>query len=223
MSVALRDDFAVALCSDGSLAGWGVNYQGQLASDSFSWTPEPVANAVIRYNLSVNDRYGGYHYGFENATGLSNAQIYNNTHYYGKGARPEIIGPLLERTPMESVFSNNIFYAEEPGGTMGANAENGANVVYDTNVYYNITPPASEKNARMEDPVFAAPGDEPHDVDMENGREVLSGYRLSPRTPYRQGGKVIKDNGGLDFWGGTVPRGYAGFGAGAPASNQKQD
>jgi hypothetical protein len=176
----------------------------------------PVANAIVRYNLSVNERYGGYHYGFESADELSNLKVYNNTHYYGHGTPPVIIGPNLERTPMETVFNNNIFYSVSPGGSMGVNAENGVNVVYDTNVYFNITPPASEANALTADPLFVAPGIEPHDVDMENGRHVLDGYKLSGESPYRHAGLNIGDNGGKDFWGTPVPEGTASIGASAP-------
>jgi hypothetical protein len=164
----------------------------------------PVVDAVIRYNLSVNDRFGGYHYGFETATDLVNAQIYGNTHYYGKGATPEIIGPLLGRTPMESVFSNNIFYAEDPGGTMGANAENGRNVVWDTNLYYNITPPVSEKNALIAHPQFVDPGAEPFDIDMKTERHLLDGYKLCRDSAALGSGAEIGENVQADFWGEPV-------------------
>mgnify|MGYP001820326773 FL=1 len=87
-------------------------------------------------------------------------------------------------------------------------------MVYDTNVYFNITPPASEADARTADPLFANPGQEPYDIDMKNGRDVLSGYRLSTQSPYREGGKAIEDNGGKDFWGDPVPAGSTSFGAG---------
>jgi hypothetical protein len=49
---------------------------------------------------------------------------------------------------------------------------------------------------------------------MKNGRDVLSGYRLSTQSPYREGGKAIEDNGGKDFWGDPVPAGSTSFGAG---------
>ncbi len=176
----------------------------------------PVANAIVRYNLSVNDLYGGYHYGFESANDLSNLKVYNNTHYYRQGITPVIIGPNLDRTPMETVFNNNIFYAESPGGSMGVNAENGVNVIYDTNVYFNITPPVSEANALTGDPQFKAPGVEPYDVDMENGRDVLAGYRLSKESPYRHAGLTIDDPGAVDFWGKSIPDGPASIGASAP-------
>ena len=174
----------------------------------------PNTNVIYRYNLSVNDSYGGYHYGFEKATAARNIQVYNNTHYYGKTISPAIIGPLLHRSPIETVFSNNIFYSVTPG-TMGEKADEGNNVVYDTNVYYNVTPPVSEKHALTADPQFVGPGGEPYDVDMENGREVLAGYQLAPTSPYRNAGLVIKDNGGMDFWGNPVAAGSAGIGAGS--------
>lgn len=164
----------------------------------------PVENAVIRYNLSVNDRFGGYHYGFETATELSNAQIYNNTHYYPSGAHPEIIGPLLGRTPMESVFSNNIFYAEDPGGTMGPNAENGINVVYDTNAYYHVTPPESEDNALTTHPRLVDPGAEPFDIDMETERHLLDGYKLCNDSPALGAGAQTGGDEETDFWGEPV-------------------
>lgn len=171
-------------------------------------------NVIYRYNLSVNDLYGGYHYGFEKAKAARNIKIYNNTHYYGKQASPEIIGPLLHRSPIESVFSNNIFFSVNPG-TMGETADKGINVSYDTNVYFNVTPPASEKNALTADPQFVAPGDEPYDVDMENGRDVLAGYQLSTSSPYRDAGLSIEDNGGSDFWGNPVSEDSANIGAGS--------
>ncbi|MEE4217826.1 MAG: hypothetical protein V2I48_09465 [Xanthomonadales bacterium] len=163
----------------------------------------PVTNAIVRYNLSVNDLYGGYHYGFESATDLSNVQIYNNTHYYGKGSTPEIIGPLLHRTPMATTFSSNIFFAEDTG-TMGLNAENGVDMVWDTNVYYNISPPASERNALASDPLFVDPGAEPYDLDMKTERHLLDGYQLCNGSPSIGAGTAAGDDGGLDFWGNPV-------------------
>jgi len=129
--------------------------------------------------------------------------VYGNTHYYGKGA-PEIMGPNLHRTPIETVFNNNIFFSESPGGNMGVNAENGANVVYDTNVYYNITPPASEQNALTSNPVFVSPGAEPYDLDMRTDRHLLGGYRLCTGSPSIGSGIEISDKANRDFWGDEV-------------------
>ncbi len=171
---------------------------------------KPNANVTIRYNLSVNDRKGAYFYGFESETDVTNLNIYNNTHYFKSSIAPEMMA--RDRTPHETKFNNNICYAEG-SGSMGPKADSGVNVTYDTNVYYNVTPTASETNALTEDPLFVSPGAEPYDVDMEFGRDVLAGYKLSANSPYIDSGLTISNNGGLDFWGGTVPNGTTDIGA----------
>lgn len=158
---------------------------------------KPNTNVTIRYNLSVNDK-GAYHYGFDNDTDVLNVDAYNNTHYFGSGIEPELIP--LGRTPRETTFNNNIFYAEDQG-TAGSGADQGTNVVFDTNAYHNVTPPNSETNPLTLDPVFLSPGATPRDVDMEFGRDALNGYRLVSGSPYHDSGLPIADPGDLDFWG----------------------
>lgn len=170
----------------------------------------PNADVTIRYNLSVNEEMGSYFYGFENDDDLSDLNIYNNTHYYDATHSPEIL--VRDRTPIETAFNNNIFYAEG-SGTMGSNANNGVNVTYDTNGYFNIAAPASETNGLTQDPLFVSPGAEPHEVDMEFGRDVLAGYMLSANSSFINNGATINSNGGLDFWGNPIPIGAADLGA----------
>ena len=117
------------------------------------------------------------------------------------------------RTPRNTTFNNNIFYCAG-SGSMGANANNGSNVIYDTNVYFNVTPPGSETNGLTSDPLFVSPGAEPFDIDMVNDKDLLlGGYKLSPGSPHVDGGLTIADNGGLDFWGSPVPSGPTDLGA----------
>ncbi|WP_145060461.1 hypothetical protein [Adhaeretor mobilis] len=174
---------------------------------------KPMTDTIFRYNLSVNDLYGAYHYGFENDSDMTDTRVYNNTHYFKSSLSPELIGPSLGRTPLETTFNNNVFHSDS-SGTAGANADNGTNVAYDTNVYHNITPPTSETNALLSDPRLVSPGAEPYNIDMEFGRDALAGYMLSADSPYIDGGLTIADNGGLDFWGRVVPNGSADIGAG---------
>ena len=170
----------------------------------------PNTDVTIRYNLSVNDKKGAFHYGFENFSDVENVDTYNNTVYFGAGITPEVVP--LSRTPHETTFNNNILYAVDQG-TMGLGADNGTNVTYDTNAYYNITPPASEINPLTQDPLFFSPGAEPHDVDMQFGRDVLAGYKLTSNSPFLNSGVAVANNGGLDFWGNPVPNGGADVGA----------
>ncbi|QDT00915.1 hypothetical protein [Adhaeretor mobilis] len=174
---------------------------------------KPMTDTIIRYNLSVNDLYGAYHYGFENDSDMTDTNIYNNTHYFKEELSPELIGPRLDRTPLETVFNNNVF-SSASSGTAGTNADNGTNVTYDTNVYHNITPPASEVNPLTQNPQLYSPGAEPYDIDMEFGRGVLAGYMLAGNSPYGAGGIPIANDGGLDFWGSPLSAGSTVFGAG---------
>lgn len=167
-------------------------------------------DVTVRYNLSINEEQGAYFYGFDNDTDLTDLKIYNNTHYYDRSESPEIL--VLNRTPRETTFNNEIFYAAD-SGSMGGRANSGPNNTYNTNVYFNITPPTSESNPFFQDPLFVSPGAEPYDVDMQFGRDVLAGYMLSANSPYINNGLAVSDNGGLDFWGNPVPNGANSIGA----------
>ena len=169
------------------------------------------ADVTIRYNLSVNEEQGAYFYGFENENDLVDLKIYNNTHYYDRSESPDIL--VLNRTPRETTFNNEIFCAVG-SGSAGGSADSGPNNTYNTNVYHNITPPNAESNAFSQDPLFVSPGAEPYNVDMQFGRDVLAGYMLSANSPYINSGVAISDNGGLDFWGNPVASGATDIGAG---------
>ena len=169
------------------------------------------ADVTVRYNLSVNEEQGAYFYGFENENDLVDLKIYNNTHYYDRSESPDIL--VLNRTPRETTFNNEIFCAVG-SGSMGGRANSGPNNTYNTNVYFNITPPNSESNAFLEDPSFVSPGAEPYNVDMQFGRDVLAGYMLAANSPYINSGVAISNNGGLDFWGNPVANGATDIGAG---------
>jgi len=175
-----------------------------------------TSRIVAVSTLTVNERFGAYFYGFENNTELTDLKIYNNTHYLDA----TIDSPVLivkDRTPHESIFNNNIFYSED-GGTPGADTDDGVNVTFDTNVYFQWTPPSSERNALTENPRFMSPGAEPFDVDMEFGRDALNGYRLADNSPYGNSGVEVSNNGGEDFWG--TPLSGNSVGAGQFSGNQ---
>jgi len=160
---------------------------------------KPNDEVIFRYNLSVNERFGAYFYGFENDTDLTDLRIYNNTHYLDA----TIDSPVLivrDRTPRETTFNNNIFHTED-SGRRGADTDDGVNVDFNTNVYLQWTSPSTERNALTANPQFFSPGAEPYDVDMEFGGVVLNGYHLGANSPYGNNGVAVSNNGGQDFWG----------------------
>ena len=73
----------------------------------------PTRNVVIRYNISQNDRAGIYFYGFDRNKEAENVHIYNNTHFVRKGLDVEVF--VEGRTPVNTLFENNIFYFEGKG------------------------------------------------------------------------------------------------------------
>jgi hypothetical protein len=154
---------------------------------------------TIRYNISVNDRVGAYHYGFPDDTGVEDVLIHNNTHYFSSGINASpVTSPAKERIPIETTFYNNIFYFEE-SSIWAVSPDNTCEL--SNNLFYNILPKGD--NAITDDPLFVNPGVVTTDIDMHDP-ERLSGYRLNNNSPCIDAGIVINDNGGKDFWGNTV-------------------
>ena len=168
----------------------------------------PTRHVFIRYNISQNDRQGIYFYGFENERSAEQVHIYNNTHYVSKEHDVEVF--CEGRTPINSVFENNIFYFEGQG-RWGKNSR-GINTKFNNNLYCNIPPHASDRNPVQGDPLFVAPGQAGGSIDMKT-RARLLGYRLKPNSPCIDIGSIIPDSGGLDFWGLRVPQRKPDIGA----------
>jgi hypothetical protein len=159
----------------------------------------PTRYVYIRYNISQNDREGIYFYGFERERKADHIYIYNNTHYVGRHLDVEVF--CENRTPLNSVFENNIFYFEGKG-SWGQNSK-GINTRFNNNLYYNIEPHESDRNPIVADPLFQAPGQGGFRIDMKR-RLALAGYRLTSNSPCIDSGSIIADNGGRDFWGDRI-------------------
>ncbi len=168
----------------------------------------PNQTVVIRYNVSQNDRQGIYFYGFEKETDASNIHIYNNTHYVSKDWNVKVFAE--DRTPVNTVFENNIFYFEGKG-SWGANAK-GMNTCFHNNLYFNIDPHESETKDVIGDPLFCDPGQAGTDIDLRT-MEALRGYRLKPGSPANDKGIYIEDNGGQDLLKTELEKGSIDIGA----------
>ena len=159
----------------------------------------PTRYVFIRYNISQNDREGIYFYGFERERAADHVYIYNNTHYVSKDYDVEVF--CEDRTPLNSVFENNIFYFEGKG-RWGRNGR-GINTTFNNNLYFNIEPHESDRNPVVADPLFEGAGQSGVRIDMRT-RESLLGYRLSSDSPCIDAGSIIPGNGGVDFWGNRI-------------------
>ncbi len=163
---------------------------------------------TIRYNVSQNDKKGIYYYGFEDEKKAENIHVYNNTHFVRKGLNVKVFPKF--RTPLNSLFENNIFYFEGEGG-WGRNAK-GINLVFRNNLYFNISPHESDTRAKTGDPLFVNPGSAGTNIDLRT-MQALKGYRLMPQSPYKNAAITIKDNGGKDILKTKVVHGRAAIGA----------
>lgn len=167
-----------------------------------------VNGVIIRYNISVNERIGAYMYGFPEYDDLENVEIYNNTHYFGKGmGRQMFIAAGKNRIPTQTKFMNNIFYFEE-SAMWFFDPDN--TCFLSNNNFYNVSPKG--ENAIAEDPMFANPGNAPIDIDMTDP-ERLSGYRLKSGSPALNAGLIIENNGGKNFGGEELDEEVVNIGA----------
>ena len=155
---------------------------------------KPNRGVTIRYNVSQNDRKGIYFYGFEDNADARDIHIYNNTHYVREGL--DVVVFPEGRTPLNTLFENNIFYFEGKGG-WGKNAK-GVNLAFRNNLYFNIPPHPSDPSPVSGDPRFVRPGAAGRDIDLKT-MGALKGYRLGDDSPCRGAGVFIKNNGGRDI------------------------
>jgi hypothetical protein len=156
-------------------------------------------NAVIRYNVSQNDKEGIYFYGFETNREARNIHIYNNTHFVGKGLDVSVFPE--GRTPINTLFENNIFFFEGRG-KWGKNAD-GINTSFRNNLYFNIGPHKSDTSYIAANPMFVQPGIAGTDVNLKT-MDALRGYRLKPGSPCIDTGVIINNHGGKDLLGTKV-------------------
>ena len=168
----------------------------------------PTRNVTIRYNVSQNDKHGIYFYGFDEDTQAENVHIYNNTHYVRKGLNVEVF--VEGRTPVNTTFENNIFYFEGKG--KGGRKAKGINTVFRNNVYHNIEPHLSDKQAIVADPKFVQPGKVGHNIDLKT-MDALRGYLLRSDSPCINASVVIKNAGGIDIMKQSIDTDAADIGA----------
>jgi hypothetical protein len=167
-----------------------------------------VHGVIIRYNISVNERLGAYMYGFPEYDDLKNVEIYNNTHFFGKGTGTKMfIKAGKDRIPTQTKFMNNIFYFEDQAEWV---FEPDSTCFLSNNIFYNVSPKGEA--AITGDPMFVDPGQAPADIDMTSPNR-LSGYRLKDGSPALNAGLSIENNGGKNFWGEELRDGAVNIGA----------
>jgi len=157
------------------------------------------SDITIRYNISQNELLGCYLYGFPTEKGLKDIKVYNNTHYFGKGKGTKLfVAGGKVRNPSETVFSNNIFFFEEPAEW---GFEPDETCEFKNNLFFNVEPIG--ENAIIKNPLFVDPGNGGTNIDMKNP-ESLNGFKLQNNSPCINAGIIVNNNGGKDFCGNPL-------------------
>ncbi len=134
---------------------------------------------ILRYNVSVDDELY-----VVRADNTWDVELYNNVFYKSSGN-------LNLGNSYDYRYYNNVFnFQTSPSW--------GSKTVFDNNAYYPISAPSSDLNAITANPQFVNPGV------VGDGRSFADNYQIASTSPLVDAGRVIENNGGLDFWGNTV-------------------
>lgn len=161
-----------------------------------------VRDAVVRYNVSQNDRYRGV----EMCSGpIESAHVYNNTIYAGPGVSQTVINE--NTTARHNVrFENNIV-VKEGSGTASFALKSGTAVALAANTLVNVGAAPANPGGLTADPRLT-------------GRDAgLAGYRLYAGSPALRAGNPVAGDGGRDVYGTplTSPPNMGAYGgAGEP-------
>lgn len=186
---------------------WGCNARSQTEVNSGIPDPNDVGTTV-RYNISQNDLGDLIFFNYPSAGN----EVYNNTFYIGAGLSPVIIHEN-SRTNHTYNFYNNIIYnlSDE---TTGARYRFGTGAGIQTrtisnNVYFGSHPTGEPTDPFkiVTDPQFVNPGV------GTIGLGTVNGYRLKGTSTAINGGAVIANNGGKDFWGNPLYKNAPDIGA----------
>ena len=155
----------------------------------------------FHHNISVNDRYGFFHYGFYDAHAISDVVVSNNTFY---STHPDMMmfmnfGP--RREPIDTTFVDNVFVFAGGGARWGSEPAAERGNVFENNIVVGLDDP--EYITLKEDPLFVAPGAGGTAIDMTHA-DRLGGYRLCRGSPAIGAGKEGDNAAHADFWGDDI-------------------
>lgn len=170
----------------------------------------PNDDITVRYNISVNDLLGVYHYGFTTDDCVRGVLVYNNTHYLGEGYATTVFPrpPYRARTPIHTLFANNVFYFADPA--RWGHQPDEETTTFENNLFFNLRPRGSDHV--LADPMFYGPV--PRSLNLPPGDpRRLDVLRLRGGSPAIGAGREIEDNGGVDFWGNRLYNGSPDIGA----------
>ena len=175
---------------------WGCNARGSNNNTTGIPDPEDIG-CTLRYCISQNDLGDLIFFNYSSAGN----EIYNNIFYVKSGLNSKIIHENSGNNHTYN-FSNNIIYNIGNAGYTFASL--GQNRTVQNNIFFGNHSSAEpvDINKIISNPQFVNPGS------GAIGISTLQGYKLISGSPATCTGKLIINNGGLDFFGNTVSNQY---------------
>jgi len=162
-----------------------------------------TSNLIVRYNLSINDSYGGLKgvFDFSDEGVVPNTSIYNNTVYIAEGlpSQPIYCDSCGSSPSGDYSFENNIIVNFGTGGYLVPTPSGGG--VISHNLFYGnhpATEPADSYKITSDPQFVSASSTAPVGIGS------VAGYQVQSSSPAVGSGIVITSNGGQDFFGRPV-------------------
>lgn len=134
----------------------------------------------IHHNVSENERYGFFLYGFPNENRITNMEVSNNTFYSVNPDMQMFLNAGRVREPVNTIFVDNIFMFAAGGATWGSEPTTELGNEFDNNLVFGLDEPGYQGPAG--DPLFVSPGTTGTDIDM-NDPDRFAGYTLCEGSP----------------------------------------
>jgi hypothetical protein len=172
-----------------------------------------VKDAVIRFNISQNDRFRGIetcHYSGGQVTGV---RFLHNTIYVGDEI-DQVVVNITGAARCDIAFDNNIV-VKEGKGTARFQLTGGSALVASHNVLHNVEDAPADPGGMTTDPLLARGGT------AKDLTDAGQAYALEPGSPAVHAGKKLPDAGDKDFAGNPLPDATPDIGALNGSSAQK--
>ena len=175
---------------------WGCNTRS--AANNTTGIPDPGdVGCTLRYCVSQNDLGDLVYFNYPSAGN----KIYNNVFYIRSGISPNVIHENGTGNHTYEYY-NNIIYNLSSSSSIYSFANTGTqNSTFNNNTFFGNHPSTEPADPfkYISDPKLVNPGS------ATTGINTLDGYKLQTGSNAIGTGKIIINNGGLDFFGNPVP------------------
>jgi len=155
----------------------------------------------IHHNISVNERYGFFLYGFPTENRITNMEVSNNTFYSTYPNMQMFMSVDRQRNPVNTTFVDNIFVFAAGGASWGAEPTAELGNFFENNFVFGLD--EATLAGPTGDPLLVAPGTGGTGIDMSDP-DRLAGHKLCTGSPAVGAGQYPGSQSGADLWGEEI-------------------